>query len=269
VTSQDSPAASSSAAAATIIGVRSASACAPPPPPPPLAPPPSSAPSSATPSAPPACRAVLSTPLATPECSRPAEPTTTAVIAGMASDTRPSTIDPASSRPSDEPGPTRLSSTAPAAARTSPLTIGHRGPVRAVSQPLAVEPAPTAPLNGRMSSPVASADSCHACCRYSEMQISAPYRLRLNSTPTPVAALNGRDRNSRSGSTGDTCRRSVHTKHTAATRPAAPSTPGSGASQPCWPVSMKQAVIPARAAMPSTSPGMSARRSGSGCDSAT
>ena len=266
--SQDSPEASTSATAATIIGVRSVSACPPPAPPPP-APPASSAPSSATPSAPPACRAVFSTPLATPECSRPAEPTTTAVIAGMASETRPSTIDPASSRPSEVPGPTRLSSTAPAAARPSPVTIGQRGPARPVSQPLAVEPAPTTRLNGRMSSPVASADSCRPCCRYNEMQISAPYRLRLNSTPTPVAMLNGRDRNSRSGSIGDTCRRSAHPKPTAASSPAPPSAPGSGASQPSRPASMNAAVIPASAATPSSSPGTSVRRFGLGGDSVT
>jgi hypothetical protein len=77
--------------------------------------------------------------------------------------------------------PIRLSRAAPAAARASPATIGGRGPDRAVSQPLAVDPIPTATLIGRMSSPVAIADSCRDCCRYSEMQIRVPYRHRLNS----------------------------------------------------------------------------------------
>jgi hypothetical protein len=65
-------------------------------------------------------------------------------------------------------------SAAPAAARASPAIIGGRGPKRAVSRPLASEPTPTTTLIGRMSSPVAAADSCRDCCRNSEMQSRDP-----------------------------------------------------------------------------------------------
>src|ERR1700742_4888846 len=54
-----------------------------------------SAPRIATPRAPPAWRAALSMPLARPACSRPADPTTTAVMAGIASEHMPSSTEPA------------------------------------------------------------------------------------------------------------------------------------------------------------------------------
>jgi hypothetical protein len=84
-----------------------------------------------------------------------------------------------------------------------------------------------------------------------------------------VPALNARLRNMSSGSIGDACRRSAIRKNSVAAIAAAPSAAGSGASQPCWPASMKPAVSVARAATPSSSPGTSTRRAGSGGDSGT
>jgi hypothetical protein len=37
-----------------------------------------------------------------------------------------------------------------------------------------VEPTPTATLIGKISRPVLSADSCRACCKNSDRQISVP-----------------------------------------------------------------------------------------------
>ena len=142
-------------AVATRSGTRRLSAC----------PWPSREPSTATPSAPPDCRAAFRTPLATPACSRPAAPTTAAVMAGMASEIRPISSEPARISASGVLVPAVASSAVPAAARASPAIIGGRGPNRAVSRPLASEPAPTNTLLGSSSSPVASTDSCRACCR--------------------------------------------------------------------------------------------------------
>jgi hypothetical protein len=55
--------------------------------------------------------------------------------------------------------------------------------------PLRYDPTPTTTLIGKMSSPVLITDSCRACCKYSDRQISPPYRHRLNTTPTAVPAL--------------------------------------------------------------------------------
>src|ERR1700728_2017373 len=103
----------------------------------------SSAPSRATPRAPPDCRAAFRTPLARPARSGPTEPTTTAVMAGIASGHIPSSTDPATISASDVPAPATASSAAPAAARTNPVIMGGLGPRRAVSGPLAVEPTPS------------------------------------------------------------------------------------------------------------------------------
>ena len=92
----------------------------------------------------------------------------------MASEHRPRMTDPASSTPRGLAALTVAITAAPAAARARPAIIGSRGPKRAVSRPLANEPAPTATLIGRMSSPVAAADSCRDCCRNSEMQSRDP-----------------------------------------------------------------------------------------------
>ena len=89
---------------------------------------PSSEPSTATPSAPPDWRAAFRMPLATPACPGPAAPTTTAVMAGIASETRPSRTDPPPTSHSDVAVPAVASSAAPAAPSSSPAIIGGRGP---------------------------------------------------------------------------------------------------------------------------------------------
>ena len=104
-------------------------------------------------------------PLATPACSGPAAPTTAATMAGMASEIRPISSEPATISARGVLVPAVASSAVPTAARASPAIIGGRGPRRAVSRPLASEPTPTKTLLGSSSSPVASTDSCRACCR--------------------------------------------------------------------------------------------------------
>ena len=95
-------------------------------------------------------------------------------MAGIASEHIPSSTDPATISASDVPASATASSAAPAAARTNPVIMGGLGPRRAVSGPLAVEPTPTATLIGKISRPVLSADSCRACCKNSDRQISVP-----------------------------------------------------------------------------------------------
>jgi hypothetical protein len=86
-------------------------------------------------------------------------------MAGMASEIRPISSEPARITASGVVVPAVASSAVPAAARASPAIIGGRGPKRAVSRPLASEPSPTKTLLGTSSSPVASTDSCREPCR--------------------------------------------------------------------------------------------------------
>jgi hypothetical protein len=124
--------------------------------------------SAATPIAMPAWRNVSFVPAARPLCSTGAEPSATAVSAGLNRPVpTPATSRPGSSTVHEEFAPASVMSAMPAATSPSPPPIITRGEIRSPRLAVAPETRKITTVAGRYARPASIGDMPSTCCRYS------------------------------------------------------------------------------------------------------